>query len=172
MRAIRIAAVLAAALAGASRATAQTPTPAPSHHHHDQVAERGDHVMGFDHAKTTHHFTLSETGGTIAVSGNDPSDTASRDAIRRHLAHEARKLAEGDFEDPMTIHQRVPPGAEVLKRDRKKIRWVYGDTPAGGTITITASTREDIQAVHRFLRFQIEDHATGDPLEPPPAAKK
>ena len=169
-RLARFAAVLCAAL-GASRAIAQTPTPPPPHQHHDQVAERGDHVMGFDHSKTTHHFTMTGTGGAIAVSANDPSDTESRDAIRRHLAHEAKNLAAGDFEDPMMIHDKVPPGADVLKRDRKKIRWTYSDTPAGGRIVITASTREDIDAVHRFLRFQIEEHGTGDPLEPPAKTK-
>ena len=171
-RLIRLAAGLAAALS-TRRMVAQTPTPAPPHsHHHEQVAERGDHVMGFDHSKTTHHFTMSDTGGAIAVSANDPSDTASRDAIRKHLAHEAEKLSSGDFEDPMTIHDRVPPGSAVLKRDRKKIRWTYGDTPSGGRIVIAASTLEDIDAVHQFLRFQIEEHGTGDPTEPPAKTKK
>lgn len=156
-----------AAAALAARTPAKPPasaTPAPSHHH-EAVAERGDHVMGFDHAKTTHHFTLTETGGVIAVSANEASDAGSRDAIRRHLQHEARMLSEGDFHDPMAIHDRVPPGVPVLKRDHEKIRWTYGDTPQGGAITIAASNAEDLKAVHEFLRFQIEDHGTGDPLE-------
>ena len=159
------------ALAASAALAAQTPTkppaaatPPPSHHH-EQVAERGDHVMGFDHSKTTHHFTLTETGGVIAVSANDAADAGSRDAIRMHLKHEAQMLSEGNFHDPMTIHDRVPPGVPVLKRDHEKIRWTYADTPQGGAITITAPTEEDRKAVHEFLRFQIEDHRTGDPLE-------
>ena len=167
MRAVRFATFLAAAFAGAVRMNAQTPTAPPSGGHHDQVAGRGDHVMGFDHSKTTHHFTMTATGGVIAVSANDPSDTASRDAIRRHLAHEAENLSVGNFEDPMAIHDRVPPGADVLRRDRKKVRWTYEDTPAGGRIVIATKSPVDVDAVHRFLRFQIEDHQTGDPLEPP-----
>ena len=159
------------AIAAAATLAAQTPTkppasatPPPSHHH-EQVAERGDHVMGFDHSKTTHHFTLTETGGVIAVSANDAADAGSRDAIRMHLKHEAQMLSEGNFHDPMTIHDRVPPGVPVLKRDREKIRWDYADTPQGGAITIAAPAGEDRKALHEFLRFQIEDHRTGDPLE-------
>ncbi|MGE5413975.1 MAG: hypothetical protein ACM3NW_07365 [Syntrophomonadaceae bacterium] len=161
----------AVAFASAALSSAQTPTkpPAPAtpppSHHHAEVAERGDHVMGFDHTKTTHHFTLTETGGVIAVSANDASDTESRDAIRRHLRHEAEMLGEGNFHDPMTIHDRVPPGVPVLKRDHAKIRWTYADTERGGEIVITAPNAEDRKAVHEFLRFQIEDHGTGDPLE-------
>ena len=41
---------------------AQT-TPAPTPNHHAAVNERGDHVMGFDHEKTTHHFRLTKSGG-------------------------------------------------------------------------------------------------------------
>jgi hypothetical protein len=55
--------------------------------HHAKVAERGDHVMGFDHTKTTHHFRLLPAGGAIEVSANDAADTESRDAIRGHLSH-------------------------------------------------------------------------------------
>lgn len=144
--------------------SAKTPSPAPSHHH-AEVAERGDHVMGFDHSKTTHHFTLTPTGGVIAVTANDAGDTGSRDAIRRHLAHEAEMLAAGNFHDPMTIHDRVPPGVEVLKRDHGKIQWKYEDVEAGGRIVITTHSAEDLRAVHEFLKFQIEDHQTGDPVE-------
>ncbi len=171
MRHPALAPLSAVALASSALLSAQTPTrpaatatPPPSHHDAG-VAERGDHVMGFDHRKTTHHFTLTETGGIISVSANDASDTQSRDAIRLHLRHEAEMLGEGNFHDPMTIHDRVPPGMPVLKRDHAKIRWTYADTEHGGEIVITAPSAEDRQAVHEFLRFQIEDHGTGDPLE-------
>ena len=158
---------LIATLAAASllAQAAKTPSPVPSHHHHAEAAERGDHVMGFDHSKTTHHFTLTPTGGVIAVTANDSADTGSRDAIRRHLAHEAEMLAAGNFHDPMTIHDRVPPGAEVLKRDHEKIQWKYEDVDAGGRIVITTHGAEDLKAVHEFLKFQIEDHQTGDPVD-------
>jgi hypothetical protein len=134
-------------------------------HHHAKVDERGDHVMGFDHSKTTHHFRLSRTGGSIEVSANDPQDAESRDAIRAHLAHVAGMFAEGNFEAPMLIHDRVPPGVSTMKDRKSQIEWKYEETPEGGRVRITAKDAKALAAVHEFLRFQIEDHRTGDPTE-------
>ncbi len=46
-------------LAAAMTAAAQTAEEKRS----AGVPERGDHVMGFDHTKTTHHFRLTPSGG-------------------------------------------------------------------------------------------------------------
>ncbi len=99
--------------------------------HHASVESRGDHVMGFDHDKTTHHFHLTPSGGVIEVTANAESDTASRDAIRGHLSHIATMFAEGDFEAPMLIHDRVPPGVPVLKEKGSAIRWTLEEIPLG-----------------------------------------
>ena len=63
------------------------PSAAAAAQQHDNTTmnSRGDHVMGFDQDKTTHHFTLTKTGGVVQVQANDSSDTASRDHIRMHL---------------------------------------------------------------------------------------
>jgi hypothetical protein len=142
-----------------------TPARAQDAHapHHQAVDERGDHVMGFDHQKTTHHFILTPSGGEIVVSANDPNDTASRDAIRSHLSHIARMFSEGDFQAPMLIHDRVPPGVPVMKTRKALIQWTYEKTSAGGRVVITTKDPEALSAIHDFLRFQIEDHRTGDP---------
>lgn len=133
--------------------------------HHTAVDERGDHVMGFDHEKTSHHFLPTPSGGAIEVSANEPDDTASRDAIRTHLAHIAKKFSEGDFEAPMLIHDRVAPGVPVMERKKDGIRWTYESTGAGGRIVIATGDAEALSAIHDFLRFQIEDHRTGDSLD-------
>jgi hypothetical protein len=130
--------------------------------HHTGVDERGDRVMGFDHAKTTHHFRLTASGGIIEVSANSKDDEASRDAIRSHLAHIAKMFSDGDFEAPMLIHDQVPPGVPVLQRERKQIRWTYEETPDGGRVVATTKNPAALEAIHEFLRFQIEDHRTGD----------
>ena len=133
--------------------------------HHARVDERGNQVMGFDHAKTTHHFLLSKSGGSIEASVNDPSDSASRDAIREHFAHIAGMFAEGNFDAPMLIHDRVPPGVPTMKRKKAVIEWKFEETPTGGRVRITTKDAEALAAIHEFLRFQIEDHRTGDPTE-------
>ena len=142
---------------------AQT-TPAPSaHDHHAAVNERGDHVMGFDHEKTTHHFRLTKTGGIIEVSANDPKDADSRDAIQQHMGHIAKMFSEGDFNAPMLIHAQTPPGVPEMKANLKAISWKPVNTKTGANIVITSKDQAAIKAIHQFLKFQIEDHQTGDP---------
>jgi hypothetical protein len=138
-------------------------SPPPSHH--DAVTARGDHAMGFSHETTTHHFRLYKTGGAIDVSANDPKDSDTRDEIRMHLSHVAKRFAAGDFDVPMFIHDTTPPGAPVMAKLRGQIRYQYSDTPNGAKIQITTANPEALQAIHAFLRFQISDHQTGDAAE-------
>jgi hypothetical protein len=158
----RIAFLVFAAFFPVGLAAQESSSSCAAHRSHTAVDERGDRVMGFDHTKTTHHFRLTPSGGVIEVTANDPEDAESVKAIRTHLAHIAKMFAEGDFEAPMLIHDRVPPGVRVMRRDRAKIAWAYEDLPAGGRVAAATKDPEDRTAIHEFLRFQIEDHKTGD----------
>ena len=71
--------------------------------------------MGFSHDKTTHHFRLYKDGGSIEALANDPGDAASRQEIRQHLQHIAGMFKSGDFNAPMLIHARTPPGVPTMK---------------------------------------------------------
>jgi mono/diheme cytochrome c family protein len=133
--------------------------------HHAGVNERGDKVMGFDHDKTAHHFRLKTDGGLIEVEAKDASDTTSRDQIRSHLRHIARKFASGDFTAPMLIHAKTPPGVPVMKQLRSTIRYQFEETERGGRVRVITSNTKALAAVHEFLRFQISDHRTGDSEE-------
>ena len=140
----------------------------PQKSKHDSMQsmnERGDTVMGFDHTKTTHHFLLRTDGGVIEVGANDKSDTASRDQIRMHLSHIAKMFGEGNFSAPMLIHEQDPPGAETMKRLKAKIKYDFGESAQGAFIRISTDDAEALKAIHEFLRFQIREHMTGDPLE-------
>lgn len=151
---------------------AQT-SPCPMHlrtaslakdHADEGVVERGDEIMGFSHEKTTHHFRLYADGGSIEVEANDREDTASQDQIRSHLGHIATLFREGNFQAPMLIHAQNPPGTEAMKRLRDRIQYQLETTPKGARIRITTKDPEALGAVQEFLRFQISDHHTGDPL--------
>ena len=131
--------------------------------HHDAVDRRGDHVMGFSHEKTTHHFRLYSDGGSIEVSANDPKDDATIDQIRMHLSHIAGMFTAGNFDAPILIHDRTPPGVTELKRLRSEVRYQFEKTGNGGRVLITTGNAGALRAVHEFLRFQIADHRTGDP---------
>jgi hypothetical protein len=130
--------------------------------HQAMVNEHGDHVMGFSHEKTTHHFELNYDGGAIDVRANDAKDTESRDQIRSHFRHIAQMFAEGNFNAPALVHSTNVPGTNTMARLKDELHWNVQDTPRGARIAITADNQEALDAVHAFLRFQIEDHNTGD----------
>lgn len=126
------------------------------------VVERGDHVMGFSHDKTTHHFLLYTSGGEINVAANDASDKAAIDQIRMHLGHIAGMFAAGNFNAPMLIHDTTPPGVPTMQRLKNEIKYDYSETPRGARLRLVTANSQAIDAIHAFLLFQIIDHQTGD----------
>ncbi len=138
-----------------------------SSQHQSDVEKHGDQAMGFPHDKTTHHFRLYSDGGAIDVTANDSADAANVQAIRSHLEHIAGMFSEGNFSIPMFVHDQVPPGVPVMKEKRAQISYVYEKTESGARLRIKTTNAEALKAVHDFLRFQIEDHHTGDSLDVP-----
>jgi hypothetical protein len=161
MMRIAAASVVLAVLVGAPTSAQDCHSGSGSNHHAD-VDSRGDHVMGFDHDKTTHGFRLTPKGGVIEVAAHDLKDKETLDAIRTHLEHISKMFAEGDFEAPMLIHGQDPPGVDVMKREKAKIAWEYLETVRGGRVVATTDDSASRDAIHAFLRFQIEEHRTGD----------
>lgn len=132
--------------------------------HHEAVDQRGDQVMGFSHEKTKHNFRLFEDGGAVEVRANDAADAESVAAIRGHLKEIAKEFAAGDFAQPKKIHGRVPDGVPVMKELGSRIVYLYEEVERGGRVRITTAEPRGVEAVHQFLRFQVEDHRTGDSL--------
>lgn len=126
------------------------------------MKQHGDMAMGFDQDKATHHFTLTEQGGLIAVSANDASDHATRDAIQAHLREIAASFARGDFEKPLMTHGEVPPGVSGMQRHKAEITYTYEGNERGGLVRIATANVDAQNAIHDFLRYQIKAHATGD----------
>lgn len=160
--------LLIALTAGISIQSNQKPesqTECPMHAAHTQMNERGEKAMGFSQTATTHHFLLNSNGGVIQAEAKDSADAASRNEIRMHLGHIAKAFQSGDFDIPMFVHDTVPPGVPEMKRLQKQIRYSFEETPTGGRVVITSTDKEALNAIHRFLRFQIEEHKTGDPVD-------
>lgn len=152
---------------GDAKSSAQNGDARPAGHdsHLAAVNSRGEAAMGFSQTETTHHFLLTRDGGVIQVEANDPADAANRERVRQHLAHVSEMFAEGDFDTPMLVHARTPPGAQAMSRLKAELAYAYEETERGGRVHITAKSPAALAAVHDFLRFQIEDHQTGDPTE-------
>jgi TusA-related sulfurtransferase len=130
--------------------------------HKDHMESKGDAVMGFDHQKTTHHFYIKEDGGIIEAEANDPDDQDTIRNIRAHLADIAKLFSEGNFGKPQQIHDQTPPGIPTMIELRKEIEYRAEDLETGGQVRIITKNTQAIKAIHEFLRFQIQEHHTGD----------
>ena len=130
--------------------------------HQAELEKRGGEAMGFPHDKTTHHFRLYSDGGAVEVTADDKNDSSNVEAIRSHLTHIVTMFSNADFWLPMFIHDQVPPGVPVMKEKRAEIAYSFETLSAGGRVRIKTTNLQALEAVHSFLRFQIQDHHTGD----------
>lgn len=159
-------------IAVAAAAEAQHAMPAGMSHEehmaqmekHAAMNQRGAAAMGFDQEAVTHRFLLTAGGGIIQVEANDGADTVTREAIRSHLRTIAVEFGRGNFSRPFHTHDELPPGAKTMTASKAAIDYRFEQTPEGGRVRITTRDRGALDAVHDFLRYQIEEHATGDPL--------
>jgi hypothetical protein len=158
-------AVMLVSLSMVLAAPAQQGNHQQSPEHDRQMIQHGEMAMGFSQTKTTHHFQLTKSGGAVEVQVNDPSDTPTRQHIRRHLQGTAQAFAQGDFSSPMITHGQIPPGVPEMQRLKGALSYKYVETDRGGKVVIRTGNADALQAVHKFLRFQIQEHHTGDPDE-------
>jgi len=139
---------------------------------HCEMMKRGEKGMGFSQQTTTHHFRLLADGGAIEIGANDPKDNDTRDQIRQHLSHIAKMFSDGNFEIPMFIHDKTPPGVPTMAELRDQIHYDFEPMDSGGRVRIHTSDARAVEAVHEFLLFQITEHQTGDPMSPPGGSAK
>jgi hypothetical protein len=52
-----------------------------------------------------------------------------------------------------------------MQKLKGEINYEYKETDRGARIQISTANRQALQAIHKFLKFQIKEHMTGDPLE-------
>jgi uncharacterized protein (TIGR01244 family) len=131
--------------------------------HRTQIDHRHDEATGIAHEHAVHHFLLTEDGGSIALEIEGEGASEAREHARTHLQGITRSFASGDFSMPIRIHDRVPPGVEVMTKRGAAIHYDYSPTANGGKVRISTRDAEALAAIHEFLRFQIRDHGTSDP---------
>ena len=130
----------------------------------EALKKRGAAAMGFDQDATTHHFRIAPNGGSIEVTVRDGTDQQALAAVRSHLRAIAKQFAAGEFDKPFETHGEVPPGVAQMQKSKDQIAYRYEDVPQGGAVRITTGDARALDAVHAFLRYQIAEHHTGDPL--------
>ncbi len=139
---------------------------ATADHEHDAMNKRGEDArgMGFTQSGTVHHFLLGKDGGAIQVEVKDANDRATIDTVRAHLQKIASSFSAGDFSIPEFVHGTKPDGMDTMQAQKQKIQYRFEELPAGGRVVIASKDKKATNAVHEFLRFQIVEHRTGDPL--------
>src|SRR5262249_25075830 len=133
--------------------------------HLADVQKRGEahEGMGFSQSETTHHFWLTSSGGIIQVTANDPKDSSSIAEIQQHFQHISQMFAEGNFSIPHFVHDQTPPGVETMQKFKQEITYKPQKLSNGARLNIRTDSPVAVAAIHDFLKFQIEDHNTGDP---------
>lgn len=131
----------------------------------EELKRRGAEAMGFDQDAVTHHFTPTSSGGFIEVTVKNAKDQGTIAAIRSHLQSIAADFARGSFAKPFQTHGEVPPGVPEMRADKDSITYRYEELPLGGRVRIATSDDHARNAVHQFLRYQIKEHQTNDPME-------
>lgn len=137
------------------------------HQSDSDLNHRGEQGMGFSQTATTHHFLLNADGGVIQVEVNEPSDAGQLADVRMHLHHIAAAFQQGDFNIPMFVHDTTPPGEPEMRQLRNEIQYKVEETKAGGRVVVSSTDKNAVEAIHKFLVFQIQEHKTGDPLQAP-----
>jgi hypothetical protein len=167
-----IASTLGIVALGGALLTAQHVMPAGmSHEEHlrqlaseEALKHRGAAAMGFDQDGSVHHFLLQPNGGSIVVVSKTAGDAALIAQIRSHLRDIAVAFGEGVFEAPVATHAEMPPGAAVMAEQKQRIAYRYADQADGARVVIESADPAARDAIHAFLRYQIAEHKTGDPL--------
>ena len=133
----------------------------------------GTDAMELSQEKTTYRFKLLPNGGAIEITSNDPSDAATRDAVRRHVTKIATMFEEGNFSIGLPILDQKPPGVDTMQRLKGRLYYTPENLPNGGRVQITTENSEALKAIHEFLHFQIQEHKTGKSVgEAMPAKRK
>jgi hypothetical protein len=133
----------------------------------DALKHRGTLAMGFDQDQATHHFLLRANGGAIEVSANNTADAKTISEIQSHFREIADAFAHGAFDKPLATHDEMPPGTDIMAKNKNRIRYRYEERSSGAAVVIETSDAATLAAIHDFLRYQITEHRTGDPLTVP-----
>jgi hypothetical protein len=131
--------------------------------HNAMVMMNGEKAMGFSQTATNHHFLIAKDGGVIQVEANDIKDISNRDKIRAHLTEITKQFKSGNFATPFAVHRVVAAGVPEMEKSKDKIMYMYEETEKGARVRIMTNDPQALEAIHAFLKFQIEDHQTGDP---------
>jgi hypothetical protein len=122
----------------------------------------------YDRHRVVHHFYLYPDGGMVTLTVTDPSDAETRKAVRAYVQRVSQLMVVGNL---TRLREQFGDGVPGLTRiaearGRKATITVHSSTPdEGSQIIFSTADAAALEGLHDFLRFQITDLKTGDPLE-------
>jgi len=81
-----------------------------------------------------------------------------------------KSLQEASAQDAECYEKEIPK--PTMSELRDQIHYDFEPMASGGRVRIHTSDARAVEAVHQFLRFQITEHHTGDPMSPPDSPAK
>jgi hypothetical protein len=98
----------------------------------------------------------------------DPADVETRKALRTHAGRMGPWVVSGNLTALRTEFGDGVPGLEAIAAARARKATITvrcGGTDDGGFVDFTTADAANIEAIHDFLRFLINDLKTGDSTE-------
>ena len=137
----------------------QTSAPAET-----DLNSRFSKALGIDADKISQHYYLVKNGGVIEFTSKDPADSATISAVQKYLEAQKDLFEKGKNETGSEIHGKVPDGVLTLKKLRNDITFFAVKTDGGAALRMFSVNTQARQAIQDFLKFEITEHKTGDPL--------
>lgn len=131
----------------------------------DDLNTRFSKALGTDADKIVQHYYLVKNGGVIEFTAKDPADTATISAVRKYLDTQKDLFEKGKADADTEIYGKIPDGLPVLKKLRNEITFFAVKDDDGAALRMFSVNDQARQAIQDFLKFQISEHKTGDPLQ-------
>jgi hypothetical protein len=142
-----------------SLAWSQTPATADS-----EINARFSKSLGTDANRIFQHYYLVKAGGVIELTAKDPADKSSVAAVQKYLETQKDLFEKGKNEGDAEVHGKVADGVPVLKKLRNEITFFTVKSEEGAVLRMFSTNEQARQAIQDFIKFQINEHKTGDPL--------
>lgn len=156
---VRAAGVLLLLSALASLGWSQAPASSET-----DLNSRFSKALGTDASKIVQHYYLVKNGGVIEFTAKDPNDSPTISAVQKYLDAQKDLFEKGKTDTDADVHGRVPDGVPTLKKLRNEITFFAVKTDEGAALRMFSVNDQARQAIQDFLKFQINEHKTGDPL--------
>ncbi len=129
-----------------------------------ELNSRFSKALGVDANKIVQHYYLVKNGGVIEFAAKDSSDNAAISAVQKYFETQKDLFEKGRNDADADVHGKIPDGMLILKKLRNEITFFAVKNEDGGALRMFSTNDQARQAIQDFLKFQINEHKTGDPL--------